>query len=229
MMTLHKLSVGDGYTYLTRHVAGGDSTRTAEQSAADYYTARGNPPGRWGGRGLDALGLSGTVTETQMKHLFGQGMHPDADRITADYLREHVRDGMDAEALAKLSEEAIRAATLGRRFPVYATLEHFDLRVAARLGVIREETGREPTQAEIGTVRTEEARRARGGVAGYDLVFTPVKSLVLLWALDDREWVRDAIREIHEQARDSAIALLEEHAAFTRIGDVARHSWPPAV
>ncbi len=45
MMTLHKLSVGDGYTYLTRHVAGGDTTRTTDQTAADYYTARGNPPG----------------------------------------------------------------------------------------------------------------------------------------------------------------------------------------
>ncbi len=45
---------------------------------------------------------------------------------------------------------------------------------------------------------------------------------MLLWALDDRAWVRDAIREIHEQARDSALALLEEHAAFTRTGDVGQ-------
>jgi conjugative relaxase-like TrwC/TraI family protein len=221
-MTVHKLTVGDGYTYLTRHVAAGDTDLAPGQQAADYYTAHGNPPGRWGGRGLPALELTGTVTETQMRHLFGSGMHPDADRIIEAYLRKHTRPGMDDEQLAKLSEKAVRAATLGRRFPVYATLEHFDARVADRLSVVEKETGRGATQAEIGRIRAEEARRARGGVAGYDLVFTPVKSLVLLWALDERAWVRDAVQQAHEQARDSALALLEEHAAFTRTGDVGQ-------
>ena len=222
MMTLHKLSVGDGYTYLTRHIAAGDTDQAPGAQAADYYTAPGNPPGSWGGRGIAALGLSGTVTETQMRHLFGSGMHPDADRIMDEYLRRHTKAGMSDEQLEKVSQEAIRAATLGRRFPVYATLEHFEERVADRLAVIRRETGRRATPAEVGKVRAEEARRARGGVAGYDLVFTPVKSLVLLWALDERQWVRDAVRQAHEQARDAALALLEEHAAFTRTGDVGQ-------
>ncbi|WP_412749613.1 MobF family relaxase [Krasilnikovia sp. M28-CT-15] len=221
-MTLHKLSVGDGYTYLTRHVAGGDCDPVPGADPAAYYTAHGNPPGRWSGRGITALGLSGEVTETQMRHLFGSGMHPDADRIIEDYLRKHTRAGMTEEQVEKLSLAALRAATLGRRFPVYATLEHFDERVAARLAVIETETGRDATQAEIGKVRSEEARRARGGVAGYDLVFTPVKSLVLLWALDERQWVRAAVRQAHERARDAALALLEEHAAFTRTGDVGQ-------
>ncbi|MFK3983068.1 MobF family relaxase [Micromonospora sp. NPDC050397] len=222
MMTLHKLSVADGYTYLTRHVVGGDHDREPGQSAADYYTANGNPPGRWGGRGLAQLGLAGQVTEQQMRHLFGQGMHPDADRLIAAYLAEHTRAGMTEVQLAEVTQQAIRHATLGRRFPVYKTLEDFDTRVDERLAVIRAEAGREPTQAEVGKIRMEEARRARGGVAGYDLVFTPVKSLVLLWALDERQWVRDAVRAVHEQARDSALALLDEHAAFTRIGDVGQ-------
>ena len=222
MMTLHKLSVGDGYTYLTRHVAGGDCDPVPGQEAADYYTAHGNPPGTWGGRGVGALGLSGPLAEEQMRHLFGAGMHPDADRIVEDYVRRRTKAGMTEEQLAHLSQAAVRAATLGRRFPVYATLEHFDARIEQRLQVIRQETGREPTAAEIGSVRSEEARRARGGVAGYDLVFTPVKSLVLLWALDERAWVRDAVQTAHERARDAALALLEEHAAFTRSGDVGQ-------
>jgi conjugative relaxase-like TrwC/TraI family protein len=222
VMTLHKLSVGDGYTYLTWHIAGGDHDRRHGQDPVDYYTAPGNPPGRWAGHGTDALGLSGVVAEAQMRHLFGSGMHPDADRIIGAYLHRHTRAGMSEEQLEKVSQEAIRAATLGRRFPVYASLEHFDARVEQRLQVIRDETGREPTAAEIGAVRGEEARRARGGVAGYDLVFTPVKSLVLLWALDDRRWVRDAVQAAHELARDAALALLQEHAAFTRAGDVGQ-------
>ena len=50
VMTLHKLTAGDGYTYLTRQVASADQRR-AGQSLADYYAATGNPPGRWVGAG----------------------------------------------------------------------------------------------------------------------------------------------------------------------------------
>ena len=64
----------------------------------------------------------------------------------------------------------------------------------------------------------EEARRQRAAVAGFDAVFAPVKSAVLLWALDERPWVRDAVRQAHEDAKNAALELLEEHAAFTRTG-----------
>lgn len=77
MMTIHKLTAGEGYTYLTRQVAGGDVQRARGQQAADYYTAKGNPPGVWMGRGAPLLGLADeTVTEAQMKALFGLGQHP---------------------------------------------------------------------------------------------------------------------------------------------------------
>ncbi|MEV6527129.1 MobF family relaxase [Longispora sp. NPDC051575] len=221
-MTLKKLTAGDGYTYLTRHIAGGDVDWQTGQSAADYYNARGNPPGRWGGRGLDQLGLSGTVTETQMRNLFGEGLHPEAESIIAAYLAANTKPGMSDEQLEVLSQKAAGAAALGRRFPVYATLDAFETRVERQLAVIRTETGREPTQAEVGKTGATEARRARAAVAGYDLVFTPQKSLVLLWALDERQWVRDAVLDAHERARDSALALLEEHAAYTRTGDVGQ-------
>ena len=79
-----------------------------------------------------------------------------------------------------------RAARLGRPFPAYEPLEKFDARVEARLAVIREETGREPTEAEVKKVKAAEARRQRAAVAGFDLVFSPVKSAALLWAIDER-------------------------------------------
>jgi hypothetical protein len=41
VMTVHKLSAGDGYTYLTRQVASADERRAAGQSLAAYYVARG--------------------------------------------------------------------------------------------------------------------------------------------------------------------------------------------
>src|SRR3954447_27093740 len=77
VMTVHKLSAGDGYTYLTRQVASADERRPAGQSLAEYYVARGNPPGVWAGRGAEQLDLAGTdVSEAQMRALFGAGRHP---------------------------------------------------------------------------------------------------------------------------------------------------------
>ena len=79
-MTLHVLHAGDGYSYLTRQVATADRLRERGQELTDYYTANGTPPGRWHGAGLEALSeispVSGTVSEEQMKALFGEGRHP---------------------------------------------------------------------------------------------------------------------------------------------------------
>ena len=56
MMGLHKLTAGDGYLYLIRQVAAGDATDRGRPSLADYYSSKGETPGRWMGRGLPALG-----------------------------------------------------------------------------------------------------------------------------------------------------------------------------
>ena len=219
VMTIAKITAGDGYTYLTRHVAHGDAETSGARDAAAYYTAQGNPPGVWIGRGALLLGLAGgEVTEEQMKALFGLGEHPDGEEIIAAYLKARVRAGMSEEQLERVRDEAIASARLGRAFPAYRPLEKFDARVQARLMVIREETGREPTSAEEKKVRAEEARRQRAAVAGFDLVFSPVKSAALLWALDPRPRVRDAIRAAHEGAMREALDLVEEHAALTRTG-----------
>ncbi len=78
-MTLHKLSAGSGYEYLTRQVAALDSTEKGRTVLADYYSAKGESPGRWVGSGLvgiDGLEVGDAVTAEQMKHLFGTGSHP---------------------------------------------------------------------------------------------------------------------------------------------------------
>ena len=218
VMTIHKLTAGDGYTYLTRQVAAGDVPREAGQDAAGYYHATGNPPGTWIGRGAPLLGLAGQqVTEDQMRALFGHGQHPD-DAMIAAQLAAAARPGMSTAGLARSRREAIRAATLGRPFPSYEPLEKFDARVRRWLAIIAEETGRDPTEAEIKKVHRQEARRQRAAVAGFDAVFAPVKSAALLWALDERGWVRAAVRQAHEDAKNAALELLEDYAAFTRTG-----------
>src|SRR3954449_7691846 len=95
VMTIAKITAGDGYTYLTRHVANGDATPGGKHDAAAYYTAQGNPPGRWIGHGAPLIGLDGQqVTEGQMRALFGQGEPPNSDAIVRAYLNAHIRHGM---------------------------------------------------------------------------------------------------------------------------------------
>ncbi len=83
VMGLHKLSAGDGYTYLTRQVAVHDATDRGHTGLGDYYSEKGESPGRWWGAGLSALEVEvgSEVTEQQMRNLFGEGRHPDAERL----------------------------------------------------------------------------------------------------------------------------------------------------
>src|SRR5215207_1665238 len=108
VMTVHVLHAGDGYLYLIRSVAANDGRLSAGASLAAYYTASGQPPGRWAGEGARRLVVNGTVTEEQMRSLFGQGLHPDAAAIK----QAMVDTGMS-------EREAVQATRLGRRFPRY--------------------------------------------------------------------------------------------------------------
>ena len=104
---LHKLTAGDGYVYLTRSVAVLDGDDLGASSLADYYSAKGESPGHWGGKGLAALGLKegDVVDEAQMRALFGEGLHPDADRM----IREAIAKGASVH-------DAIWGTALGRPF-----------------------------------------------------------------------------------------------------------------
>src|SRR3954454_8478442 len=112
-MTLHKLTAGDGYTYLTRQVAAHDATERGSGSLGSYYSEKGEAPGVWMGRGLagvpDFPVAGEQVTEAQMKALFGEGRHPNAEVLRRS-----------AELTGLTPEEADQASCLGRPFPVYA-------------------------------------------------------------------------------------------------------------
>jgi hypothetical protein len=81
-MSLHKLTAGAGYDYLTRQVAALDATEKGHTGLASYYAERGETPGVWIGSGLDGIdGLTAgdPVTAEQMRALFGCGLHPLAE------------------------------------------------------------------------------------------------------------------------------------------------------
>ncbi|THV42026.1 MobF family relaxase [Glycomyces buryatensis] len=220
---MKKIYAGSGYLYLTESVAAGDTPRVfaTEADAVAYYNARGNPPGIWLGSGLDGLDLKmgDKVAEEQMRFLFGEGMRPDAQRVMDSYVAANthrVRKPGDAE---RIVEEAVRAARLGRAFPKYqqGTLDYTE-RFNRQVDKILIEQGREPTPAELREARKVAAQKSKQAVAGYDLVFAPVKSASMLWALHDSQAVRAQVKWAHDAAVAEALKYLEEHAAFTRVG-----------
>ena len=78
-MSIHKLSAGSGYDYLSRQVAALDATQKGHVGLASYYPEHGESPGSWigsGMAGIDGLNAGDAVTAEQMRTLFGAGMHP---------------------------------------------------------------------------------------------------------------------------------------------------------
>jgi hypothetical protein len=51
--------------------------------AMSYYTAAGEPPGEWAGKGAAALGLSGQVDPTVIARLYQQGIGPGGELLVS--------------------------------------------------------------------------------------------------------------------------------------------------
>ena len=225
MLTIHKLSAGDGYKYYTQEIASGDMSRSAKQSLGDYYTVDGNPPGLWEGRGAALLNLAGTVNEQQMKALYGEGLRPDADKLIAE-------------------GKSVDEVRLGRKMMTFSDKSsEVRTRIDQAFGDFERQNQRKPNAEERRKIRTsvggemfrkehfrdadsgEELRRwidthVRGKqqtVSGYDQVFSPAKSVSVLWAVADTE-TRVKIEKAHTQAIQTAMGYLEDKAGWTRRG-----------
>lgn len=218
MMTVHVLHAGDGYTYLTRQVANGDQHRADGQSLADYYAHEGNPPGRWAGAGMAGVGVTGAVDEQQMKNLFGVGAHPDDERIQLGRRFPRISEtGAETRAWAAAIEQAYATFNERNGRPPEVGVERDLVRWNVAGEQLRERLGREPGDVERKRYLARVGARPRQPVAGYDLVFTPVKSVSTLWALGD-ERVRHEVAGAHEAAWRAAFAWVEQEAALTRSG-----------
>ena len=196
-MSIHKLSAGSGYDYLTRQVAALDSTGKGHVGLASYYTERGEIPGAWIGSGLagiDGLSAGDAVTAEEMRALFGAGLHPLATQR------------LEQLGTADLTDANVQAATqLGLPFKVYTgdvSLFRVEVakRIATRHGAVgrlggdpisaalrarvrtevareffRNEHGRDPMDArEIAATIAKESRPRTQTVAGFDLTFSAV-------------------------------------------------------
>ena len=80
------------------------------------------------------------------------------------------------------------------------------------------EHGRPPQDArELAAAIAKHSRPQTTAVAGYDLTFSPVKSVSTLWALAEPA-VAAQIEKAHRAAVADALAFIEQHALFSRTG-----------
>ena len=343
VMTVHKLSAGDGYKYYTHEVASGDALRANDRELGDYYTLDGMPPGQWIGTAPEALGLSGEVSEAHMHTLFGQRftpietvevkemLHglPDFDDYMGAYnsayeaYREHAAEraweiltraeaGMSQQEIAHqlgtlghpmtqktVSNYLSRYAAMGVRgththvtndgksrirgeaknefidryqltsgelkaahnagkkaqdklyqqreasqlHPEYTAVNDFTKRVSEEIArhrrmhdgaeptkaqmqeirfrvggeLYRVQRGIEPTHAQLRQFIAENSKKHQTAIAGFDLVFTPSKSVSIAWGLGDKQLRKD-IEAAHEHAIQDVVRHLENNVIMTRRG-----------
>jgi conjugative relaxase-like TrwC/TraI family protein len=176
------------------------------------------------------------VTEKQMAALFGEGRHPNAEPIR-DYLigrgapgpaatdatrlgrQFHIPRGESAfvRALAQAYKEHNAAAGAAPTAAIDAPT-----RAAIRTAVAREKFaeayGRAPgDERELSGFIARAIRARPTAVAGYDLTFSPVKSVSALWAVAPVQ-ILQTIEEAHDAAVTDVLTYLEAVAAFTRSG-----------
>ena len=347
MMTVHKLSAGDGYKYYTHEVASGDALRANDRELGDYYTVDGMPPGQWIGTAPEALGLSGEVSEAHMHTLFGQRFtpietmevkemlhglpefddymaaynnayesykahaaeraweiltraeagisqqeiahqmgeigHPMNQKTVSNYLTRYAavgnkitstqaehnsKNSVQSEGKALTKEEFIdryrltpgeitaahnagkrahnklyREQTASQLHPEYAAGTDFTKRVSEEIArhrrmhdgaeptkgelqeirfrvggeLYRAERGIEPTHAQLRQFIAENSKKHQTAIAGFDLVFTPSKSVSIAWGLGDKD-LRKSIEAAHEHAIQDVVRHLENTVIMTRRG-----------
>ena len=237
MLSMKKITTGSGYDYLIRQVAAQDTT--VGTGLAAYYEQKGEAPGEWINSGLASLdGINGgdPVTEAQMQALFGAGLHPLAE--------ERRQAAIDAGVGPRQVEQATR---LGKPFANRSGSPAFQQELRRRYSAANAEAGRRssakldpdvraqirsevarefftwefsrppvsPRELQDAVVRW--SRPAVATIAGFDLTFSPVKSVSSLWALADVETAK-IMERAHRDAVAKSLKFLESEALFTRAG-----------
>ena len=189
-MTMHRLTAGAGYQYLLKHTASGDCDRSPKADLTAYYASSGNPAGRWYGRGLAALGADGLSAGSQV------------GEPQMAYLFGQGKD-------------PTTGAALGRPYRNYTPAAE---RIAKQVAGLSRDMAADARDAAVATItRVELAKHTPTAVAGFDLTFTPTKSVSTVWAVSDGP-TQAAVLDAHRAAVTQALAFLEDNAAFTRTG-----------
>lgn len=220
------------------------------QNLSAYYSERGEAPGRWIGSGVAQVGIAegDRVSEAQMRAVFGHGFHPNAEAMIAAEIDALMADNISygtakrsairkarlgprfsthSEADYSYRQECARAyaafnTAAGRvEYAPIPAVERARIATEVAVEMFTAETGRAPLNPqELSGWVARASRPSRKTVAGFDLTFTPVKSVAAVWALASRE-VAAEIEAAHHAAIADVIAYIEREVLRTRVG---RHS-----
>lgn len=118
--------------------------------------------------------------------------------------------------MKRLDEETERFNRLNSREPNKDEKREILNRVGGQM--FREEHRRSPrTNEELARWIANQRKPQQQSVAGFDLVFTPTKSVSIAWGLGN-ERLRKGIENAHEKAIEDALTYLENNAVYTRRG-----------
>jgi conjugative relaxase-like TrwC/TraI family protein len=191
VISLRRMTLGSGYRYLMESVATGDGAVGASSSLTRYYAQSGTPPGVFLGAGLAALndgrGIEKGSVATE-QHLFNLlGMC--ADPVTG----------------IPLGRQPNRFHLAGRQ--QIPDRDEADL----ESGTDDERIG----DAEV--ARHPPTARFRAPVAGFDLTFSPSKSVSVAWALADQD-TKGRIYACHRRAIEVVLSYAEREVFHSRSG-----------
>ena len=167
--------------------------------AMSYYTAAGEPPGEWAGKGASALGLSGYVDPAVIGRLYQHNIGPGGELFVK---RRQSKAAGEREAAAVA---AYRAA-----HPYASATELAEVRAA--------ELGKDPHQVPYFDLTVSAVKSVSVLHASYRLSGRRARE----HGDDERAAALDAKADqiedaLMDSARD-AVAWLERHAAYTRTG-----------
>jgi conjugative relaxase-like TrwC/TraI family protein len=167
--------------------------------AMSYYTAAGEPPGEWAGKGGAALGLAGQVDPAVIGRLYQHGIGPGSEQLAG---RRQTKAAGEREAAAMAGYQA--------GHPYASATELAEVRAAAR--------GKDPHQVPYFDLTVSAVKSVSVLHASYRVSARQARKhgdsqrAAMLDAKADE--IEDALMD---SARD-AVSWLEQHATYTRTG-----------
>jgi conjugative relaxase-like TrwC/TraI family protein len=167
--------------------------------AMSYYTAAGEPPGEWAGKGAAGLGLSGQVDPDVIEHLYQENIGPGAELLVK---RRQAKAAQDREAAAAAAHLAAH--------PYASATELAEVRTAER--------GKDPHQVPYFDLTVSAVKSVSVLHASYRVTARQARARGehdQAAALDARA---DEIEQALMDSAREAVAWLERHATYTRTG-----------
>lgn len=125
---------------------------------------------------------------------------------------------MSEEHLARLLDKGVHPVTGKKLGQPYPRLRPPRERIAARVARLDASLTGAQRQEAIERIREEEvSKKPRTAVAGFDLTFSPPKSVSTVWGVADAG-TQALIAQAHHAALSDTMTMLEEWVAATRVG-----------